>query len=476
MKNYNVILYLLLLVALPTVAQEPQSGTAVYSFTLEEAIDFALENNYKAINARRDVARAIKKKWETTAQGLPQIDGSVDYQNQLKQPVTLLPNSAFDNRQSTINTVEQYFDNVNRNGEQVQPLEGFTPVIFGTKQQMNLTATLSQLIFDGSYLVGLQAAKTFLEYTDNLEEKTQLEVRKSIINSYGAVLLANESVRILENNKETLETNLNETKKIFENGLTEEENVEQLQITFLQISNQLSNTKRLADIALQMFNLSLGVDVTSNTVLTDNLEQLALNDMDLAIAEQPFIPENTIDYKIGYNLTQQRGLELKLEKSRALPSISAFVNYGTAAFDNEFVFFDSDTRWFQSSILGAGIKIPIFSSLKRSAKTQQARIALDQANTQFIETQQNIQLNYNRAMSEYLYAIETYQTSKQNLALAERIENKNQIKYTEGLSTSFDLRQAQLQLYTSQQEALQSMLDIINAKATLETILNTPEK
>ncbi|MFL1894186.1 TolC family protein [Aquimarina sp. 2-A2] len=453
MKNYNVILYLLLLVALPTVAQEPQPTSAVYSFTLEEAIDFALENNYKAINARRDVARAIKQKWETTAQGLPQIDGSVDYQNQLKQPVTLIPGEVAGGEAGT-----------------------FVPVVFGTKQQMNLTATLSQLIFDGSYLVGLQAAKTFLEYTDNLEEKTQLEVRKSIINAYGAVLLANESVRILENNKETLETNLNETKKIFENGLTEEENVEQLQITFLQISNQLSNTKRLADIALQMFNLSLGVDVTSNTVLTDNLEQLALNDMDLAIAEQPFVPENTIDYKIGYNLTQQRGLELKLEKSRALPSISAFVNYGTAAFDNDFVFFDSDTRWFQSSILGAGIKIPIFSSLKRSAKTQQARIALDQANTQFIETQQNIQLNYNRAMSEYLYAIETYQTSKQNLALAERIENKNQIKYTEGLSTSFDLRQAQLQLYTSQQEALQSMLDIINAKATLETILNTPEK
>ncbi|WP_378185784.1 TolC family protein [Aquimarina sp. W85] len=453
MKNYHSILYLLLLITIPSISQETQPSSVTNSFTLEEAIDFALENNYTAINARRDVAKALKKKWETTAQGLPQINGAVDYQNQLKQPVTLIPGEVAGGEPGT-----------------------FVPVVFGTRQQLSATATLSQLIFDGSYLVGLQAAKTFLKYSDNLEEKTQLEVRKSIINAYGAVLLANESVRILEKNKTTLETNLNETQKIFENGLTEEENVEQLQITLLQISNQLSNTKRLADIALQMFNLSLGVDVDSNTVLTDNLEQLALNDMDLAIAQKPFIAENSIDYKIGYNLTEQRGLELKLEKSRALPSISAFVNYGTAAFDNDFVFFDSQTRWFQSSILGVGIKIPIFSSLKRSAKTQQARIALEQANTQFIETQQTIQLNYNKALSEYMFAVETYQTSKQNLALAERIENKNQIKYTEGLSTSFDLRQAQLQLYSSQQEVLQSMLDIINAKATLETILNTPQK
>ncbi|WP_298541812.1 TolC family protein [uncultured Aquimarina sp.] len=444
-----------------------------YSFTLDEAIEFALENSYQSINARRDVAKALKQKWETTATGLPQINAAIDYQNQLKQPVSLLPASAFDNRESTINTVEEFFD-LTANGSP-DPLDGFIPVVFGTKQQLTASATLSQLLFDGSYLVGLEAAKSFLQYSNDSEEKTQLNVRESVINAYGSVLVSEESVKILQNNKAALEKNYEERKKIFENGLAEEEDVEQLQITLLQITNQLNNAERLSKIALQMFNLTIGVDVDSNTVLSDDLNSLTIKNVDQSVSLKPFMIENNIDYRLGYLLTEQRRLELKLEKSKALPTLSAFVNYGTQANSNSFTFLDSEQRWFQSSILGVSLNIPIFSSLGRSAKTQRARIAFEQANTSFIEAQQQIQLQYNSTLSDYQLSLETYETSKQNLSLAERIENKNQIKYTEGLASSFELRQAQLQLYSVQQEVLQAMLTIINNKAKLESILNTPK-
>ena len=121
------------------------------------------------------------------------------------------------------------------------------------------------------------------------------------------------------------------------------------------------------------------------------------------------------------------------------------------------------------------LSIPVFSSFKRRAKTRQARIALQQANTSFEEIQQQLKLQYDSALSDYRYSLENYEIQKQNLALAKRIENKNQIKYEQGLATSFELRQAQLQLYSAQQEILQSMLSIVNNKAQLETILNTPE-
>ncbi|SEL24195.1 Outer membrane protein TolC [Aquimarina amphilecti] len=443
-----------------------------YSFTLDEAIEFALENSYQSINARRDVAKALKQKWETTATGLPQINAAIDYQNQLKQPVSLLPASAFDSRESTINTVEEFFD-LTANGSP-DPLDGFIPVVFGTKQQLTASATLSQLLFDGSYLVGLEAAKSFLQYTNDSQEKTQLNVRESVINAYGSVLVSDESIKILQNNKAALEKNYEERKKIFENGLAEEEDVEQLQITLLQITNQLNNAQRLSKIALQMFNLTIGVDVDSNTVLSDNLDNLTIKNVDTSVGLKPFIIENNVDYRLGYLLTEQRRLELKLEKSKALPTLSAFVNYGTQANSDTFTFLENEQRWFQSSILGVSLNIPIFSSLGRSAKTQQARIAFEQANTSFTEVQQQIQLQYNSTVSDYQLSLETYETSKQNLALAERIENKNQIKYTEGLASSFELRQAQLQLYSVQQEVLQAMLTIINNKAKLESIQNTP--
>lgn len=451
MKTYFYILgFCFLMTQTPVTAQDTPISSQ-YSFTLEEAIAFALENSYQSINARREVAKALQRKWETTAAGLPQIDATAGYQNNLKQPITPLPAEIVGGEPGT-----------------------FVPVVFGAQHNVSATATLSQLLFDGSYLVGIEAAKSFLQYTDDVEEKTRLQVRESVINAYGSVLVSQESVAILSNNKETLSKNYDETKKIFENGLAEEEDVEQIQITLLQIENQLNNAKRLADIAKDMFNLTIGVPVDSNTNLVEDLEVLATKNTSLSFLNTPFKIENNLDYRLGFLLTEQRRLELKLEKSKALPSLGAFINYGTSTFGSDFTVFDHDQAWFQSSVLGVNLNVPIFSSFKRRAKTKQAEIAYEQANTSFTETKRQIELQYNSAVSDYKLAVENYQTLKKNLALAERIENKNQIKYTEGLATSFELRQAQLQLYTAQQEVIQAMLNIINTKATLETILNVP--
>ena len=429
-----------------------QAQNREYAFTLEEAINYAIDSSYTAINSRREIAKAIKQKWETTASGLPQINATVNYQNQLKQPVSFIPSEFF-------------------GGEAGE----FTPVVFGTEQTASAVATLDQFIFDGSYLVGLQAARAFLDYSENANEKTQLEIRRGVINAYGSVLLAEELVDIFEKNKATLENNLFETQKIFENGLTEEENVEQLEITLLDIDTRLSNAIRSRDIARQMFNLALGIDVQQPVTLTEDLDALTKENMNLGLLDPNINVEANVDFKIAYNLTEQRNLELKLEKSRALPKLTAFLNYGTQAAANEFAFLDSDTPWFQYSILGLNLNIPIFSSGMRGAKTQRARIALDQAETQLEETIQSINLQFDTAKSNYQFAVETYENSTKHLSLAERIEQKNQVKYSEGISSSFDLRQAQLQLYTAQQQYFQSMLNVINAKAELETVLNTPQ-
>src|SRR5690606_11849788 len=168
--------------------------------------------------------------------------------------------------------------------------------------------------------------------------------------------------------------------------------------------------------------------------------------------------EDNVDYKIGVNLVEQRYFENRLEKSKALPRLSAFVNYGTSANSDDFSFFNGDQTWYQSSLLGVSLNIPIFSSGQRSAASQRTKIALDQAKTDLERTKQQIKLDLTTAQSNYLFAINNYENSKKNLALAERVENKNQIKFTEGLSSSFELRQAQTQLYTAQQQYFQAML------------------
>jgi outer membrane protein TolC len=443
--------YILILLASCTLSigfsQEEVSET--HSFTLQEAITFALKNNYRAINADRDLIDAKKQKWETIATGLPQISGGISYQNQLKQPVSLIPAEFAGG-----------------------PPGEFVPIVFGQAQSANATATLRQQIFDGSYIVGVQATKAFLSYSQNNKEKTDLEVRKAVTEAYGNVLLAEESVSILEKNKSNLEKNLFETSKIFENGLGDEESVEQLQITLSSVDNQLKNAIRLKGITLQMLNLVMGIAIDAPTDLMENLDDLAQNQIDFGLLEGDFNMENNVDFKLATNLNQQRYFEWKLAKSRALPTLNGFLNYGTSAFADDFNFFNGNQQWFDSSILGLDLSIPIFSSGRRSASTARAKIALEKAKTQLSEAEEQIRLQLESSKSNYILAIEQYETAKSNLNLAERIENKNQIKYTEGLASSFELRQAQTQLYDAQQNYLQSMVEVINKKTALETILN----
>ena len=183
-------------------------------------------------------------------------------------------------------------------------------------------------------MVGLQSAKVFLEISENAKEKTDLEVRKAVINAYGNVLLAEESVKIFERNQTVLQKNLDETTKIYENGLEEEESVEQLQITLSSVESSLMNTTRLRALAYQMLNITLGIDLNTNTVLTDNLESLTNQNIVLNLLDAEENVDNTVDYKIAENDKVSKELLLKLEKSKALPTLKAFVN-GVYSGNNE---------------------------------------------------------------------------------------------------------------------------------------------
>jgi outer membrane protein TolC len=431
------------------------------TFSLQEAIDFAIEHNRTSKNAARDIDAAKQQKWETAATGLPQISAGIDYQNFLKQGSVFLP---------AILLSDQIRDDLGLN------IEDQFPVNFGTKQSVNATVTVNQKIFDGSYLVALQAAKVFLEVSKNAKEKTNLEVRKAVINAYGNVLLAEESSKILKSNLGILQKNLDETTKIFENGLEEEESVEQLKITLSGVQSNLNNVLRLKTLAYQMLNITIGLDIEETISLTDNLEGLATFNIVLSLLDADENVENTIDYKIATNDKRKNELLLKLEKSKALPTLSAFVNGGYSGNANRFDFLKKSQQWFGSSLLGFSMNIPIFSSFGRTASTQRAKINLEKSKDDLTEIEQKLKLQMATAKSDYQFSIEDYNNKKQNLNLAERIEKKNQTKFFEGIASSFELRQAQTQLYTSQQEYLQAMLDVITKKTELETVLNQTPK
>jgi len=415
-------------------------------FSLTQALDYALAHNAQMINASRDVQAAHAQKWATIAMGLPQVSAESSYQNQLKRPVSLLPGEFFGGEPGT-----------------------YVPITFGQKQQMSISATLNQKIFDGSYIVGVQAIKTFIEISANAKQKTELEIRKAVVNAYGSVLLLDQSMAIINDNLSVLKQNILETQQLFQQGFAEEEQLEQLEITLLQLESQKRNTLQLQSITRQSFNLLLGRDLTAVFTLTEDLEALAAQHL-MKQPKEEFLLENSVDYRIAFNQKEQKRLELKLEKSKYLPTLGAFVNYSTNAFGNTFEFFNSSQDWYDASILGLNLNIPVFSSFMKRSNTKIKKLQFEQSLTLLDQKAKQANLEFQQAKSQFELDVATYNSSKLNLSLAERIAKKNTIKYKEGVASSFELRQAQLQLYQAQQEYLKSMLDVINSKTLVETL------
>lgn len=420
------------------------------SFTLQEAIDWGMEYNRTLQSASMEYQKAHKEKWKTISIGFPQINANLQYQNNLEQPVSLIPAQFFGGNE----------------GE-------FAEVVFGTKQTATGMVELNQLLFDGTYVVGVQGIRHYIETAANVLEKNQLEIKKAIITAYVNVQVAHENLKILNKNIVALENNLRETQALLSNGFVEEESVEQLRLTLSSLKVQINYTHKTVALVENVLNLLLGIDISKKIKLTETLEILVTKE----ILEDKNTDDysNNIDLRLAENNVTSESLLYRLERAKALPSFSAFLNGMYMGNSDTFTFTQSNQKWFGSSAFGLRVRVPIFSSLGRTASSQKAKLSLLQAETQLIETKAKVYVEWQNAKNNYSLAIDNFQTAKENVALAERIERKNTTKFFEGLTGSFELRQAQVQLYQAQQNLVQSMRQLILDKTTLETITNNAQ-
>ena len=420
--------------------------------SLEEALAFGEQNNRNIKKASMEIRKAYKDQWSTIAIGLPQISANADYQNFIELPTSLIPAQFFGGNE----------------GE-------FAEVQFGTPQTMTAGLTLQQLIFDGSYIVGLEASKIFLKISENIFEKTLLEVRRNIVQTYSSVLLARENIDFLKKNKNNLEKNLLELNQLYENGFEEEESVEQIRLTLSGVKTQLRYINNVERITLDMLKLLMGFPIKSPLILSDDLEKLTNDSLFNFKVPENLSLDNNIDIKIAENNLLSETLLYRYERSKGLPRLSAFLNGNYTGNSESFTFTQQEQKWFGAALLGINLQIPVFSSLRRSALSQKAKIAMLQAENDLTETQERILIEVKAAENDYKLAVENYFTNKENLELATRIEKKNQLKYFEGVTSSFELREAQLQLYSAQNNYIKSIQEVIQKKLSLQTILNTPQ-
>jgi len=446
MKKTIILISICLLFFLSYTAHAQQDS--VLSFTLEEVQEYAVQHNTNAENARLDITQAEKDVWETTAMGLPQVNGSVGYTDNLSLMTTLIPN---------------FFEG--------KPDE-LVPVQFGTQHNANATLSVSELIFSGPYIVGLQTSKIYKSLSVQTSKKTDIEVKATVSETFYLILMSEKSLNILQSNYENLEKTLKDTKAMYENGLVEETDADQLQISVYTLENSISSMKRQIATTKKLLNFQMGLPLGQEIALKGSLDDFIGKIDSAVLLTAGFSIEENIDYKLLDVQEKLSFMSMKKEKAEYLPSLSASFTHQQLAMRDQFNFFDFNKKWYSSSMLSFNLNIPIFSSGTRHVRVQKAELALQKARNNKESGRQSLLLAARQAKDNYLNAVDKYKTQQKNIDLARKILNHTTIKYKEGMTSSMEVTQANDQYLKAQSDYTSAMVALLNAKIDLDKAYN----
>ena len=428
---------------------EPDPGEPA-AFSLREIQEYALRHSRDTRAARLDVIRSKRTVWETTAIGLPQVDATVSYQNYPQIPTTLLPALIFD--------------------ADAKP-GTFTEVRFGTQHNARMDVTATQILFQGSYLVGLQAARVFLQLSRDQLRQSEITIKETVARTYFLILLSERTREILLTSLENLKKTLYETRELYKAGFAEDTDVDQLQLAVTDLQDQAKSTDVQIRITYNLLKYQMGFDLNEVITLSDDLDGiLAFIDTEELLSSHLDL-ENHADFQTADTREKAQNLLLRREQSAYLPSVSAYITHSRNAQRDKFDFF-AGGKWFASTVIGVNIQIPVWSSGMRRARVQQARLDLEKARLDKEHLSRGLQLGLMQARADFSNALDKRESTRRNVDLAQRMFRKTREKFQNGTATSLELTQAHNQYLTAETRLTNAVVDLLNAKLELEKSLS----
>lgn len=434
--------------ALAVIAAVPFSSQAadVRSFSLKDAREFAVENSFESRRSQLDVQTARQKLKETVAVGLPQVGSAVTYNNNMRLATSLIPN---------------FFEG--------KPEEKI-PIQFGTQHNASANIQVQQLVFSGSYFVGLQTAGIYQSVAEYGLERTRLQVREKVTETYHLILVTEENERILKSTLDNIKKTAGEIRELHREGFLAETDADLIQITVNQVENALRTLEKQRGVAEKLLKFQMGLDLDEEIALTDTLEAI-LGRIDIAEAlEAEFDPAESVDLLLAEGQARLAELALRNERVKSLPTVSAFFTYQQNAFRSDFDFFNFNRSWFPFQVLGINITLPLFRSGAQSARIRQAGLAAEQARTTALQASRGLELEDEQARTRLSSALDNQRTMEANLGLAGKVYDVTLEKYREGLASSLELTQASDKHLQAQSFYIQALLDLLNAKNRLDRI------
>ncbi|MDQ3047736.1 MAG: TolC family protein [Bacteroidota bacterium] len=434
----RILLLFGLALSLPVFAQT--GDTASYSFSLDQAVKFALENQKDVKNALLEEQIAKQKVNEVMGMGLPQINASFDLRYFIEIPTSLVPAEFFGG-----------------------PPGSFAAVQFGTKYNATAGLDASQLIFSGDYFLGVKASKVFREISQRSTERTRIETSTLVSKAYYTVLINRERSTLMDANMARVKKTMDDTKAFLDNGFVEKIDHDRLTVIYNNLLVEKEKVDRLLALGTYLLKYQMGMEINAKLQLTDNISNVKFEAASIAATDK-FDYAKRVEYGLFETQFKLAKLDLKRNRFSYLPSAFAYGSLSGAAQRNEFDIFDSDKRWYPTALIGAKVTMPIFTGMQRHSRNQQAKLKLQQAenNLEFIERSIDLELASSTATLQN--AASSLEIQKKNIVLAEDVARVAKIKYEQGVGSNLELITAETALKEAQTNYYNALFDALVAK------------
>jgi hypothetical protein len=439
--NYkSLTLFLCLIIASNAKAQ---LADTIAHFSLQEAIDYAQTYHSSIQNAKIDEEIAANTVKQTIGIGLPKVNGNVNFQDFIKVPTSLVPGEIF--------------------GQPGRLL----PVQFGVKYQSSFGLELNQLLFDGTYIVGLQASKTYRELSMKSLKRSRIETSVAVTKAYYSVLVSNEQLNLLDANMVRLKKSLDDTKALYKNGFVEKIDVDRLTVLHNNLETERENVIRLLDLNVNLLKFQMGMSVQSKLTLKDSITGLQVAQT-FAVSDTS-VYKNRIEYSLLETQKKLNELDLKRYKSQFLPSLSAFGSTSQNALSNSFgTMFD---RSFPTTLIGFRLSVPIISGGIKLYQVRNAKLEILKTQNNLINLRNGISLEVEQAQTIYRNGLKSLENQNRNMELAQEVLRVTKIKYEQGVGSSIEVTTAETSLKESQNNYINALYDLLINKVNMDKAL-----
>lgn len=444
LKKIKIVSVLLLL---GFQLQAQQTEKKQYAFSLQQAVDFALQNETSVKNSVLDQRTAQSKADELLGIGLPQINGSADITHYIDIPTTFVPGEFFG-----------------------QPGTYF-PVQFGQKYSSTAGLTASQLLFDGSYLVGLKASRMYADLMRKEVTQNKTAIAANVSKAYYNVLILQEQIQIVDANVTRLQKLRDDMKATYDNGFAEKIDYDRTVLAYNSTLTEKQKLERMVNLSLNLLKFQMGLNVQDDLALTDKLTDIK-SDATFNVADSVDI-NNRIEMDVLKTTKSLLKIDLKLKRVSYLPSLAAFGSYSVNASRNNFDIF-ADKPWFRTSLIGLKLTVPVFDGFQKAARVNQAKFAVQKIDNTIQSATQGMLMEVESARTSLINSLADLDTQGKNRELASDVARITKKKFEEGVGSSLEvmdaetaLKVAQTNYYTALIEAYIAKVDFAKATGTL---------